>query len=90
MKVTWEELDIEAGKIILKSDSGLAGTHMIGFRYDTPDAGIQYGIVSLADGQYVQIGSKAQVAQYLNRAASYLPAEVLDKRFTVVLPEKVK
>jgi hypothetical protein len=82
VKVIWEEIDIKPGRKFLKPGCGLSGQYIMGYRFniDHPDCGKICGVVNLADGQFVQLGSEgtpAQVVEWLNRAGCYIPMELL-------------
>lgn len=82
MKVIWEEIDIRGGRKFFKPGAGITGQHIVGYRIaiEHPDCPIVYGVVSLADGQFMQLGdrgTKAQVAGWLNDCGCYLPQELL-------------
>lgn len=88
MKITWELADIKPGRIIFKPDCGMSGVWMIGYRVN-PDDGVPsraaqpnfYGLVSLADGMFLPVGSgsKEAIVQHLNNVAVYLPVELSEK-----------
>jgi len=74
MKVVWEGGDLRVGRRIQKPDVGISGSWMVG--YDAKIAGpYRYGIVSMADGQFTQIGTMIDVAEWLNSSGHFLPAE---------------
>ena len=81
MKVTWEAVDIRPGRKVQKPGCGISGLFMVGYRYavERDDCGQIYGVVSMADGQFIQLsdGSKKQVAQHMNDAGYYMPVELL-------------
>lgn len=88
LKVLWEEKDMEVGRIIQKHDCGLSGKWMICWLSN--GEGHQFGVVSLADGMVSLTGTKAALAEKLNKASHYLPAEVMHHRFTIELPAKAR
>jgi hypothetical protein len=99
MKVQWEEKDINPGRLVRKTDTGVTGLWMISWRHRTSleteddkrierNFGIdppklldthRWGLVSMADGMWMQIGSgiKSAVAVYLNETDA-LPIELTD------------
>jgi hypothetical protein len=84
MKVIWEEKDIVAGRVLQKPDVGITGTTMIGYRYNKDMTGQSatptYGLISLADGLWIDVGSgiKEALVTHLNNVGHYMPIELLD------------
>jgi hypothetical protein len=71
MKVTWEEDDIRAGRVVRPASDTLERL-MIGFITANPT---RYTLNSLSDGMVTTHGTRAQVAEALNRGG-YLPNEL--------------
>lgn len=86
MKVTWQIDDIEPGRVIFKPDCGMSGVWIIGYRIlvdeTDPSRLNSYGLVSMADGMFMDVGSgsKEAVMQHLN-TNSHLPIELLELMF---------
>lgn len=78
MKIIWEEGDIFAGRRLQKPDCGITGSMIIGYEVASPTC---YSIIALADGLTTPLGSKADVAIYLNHWGLYHPAELCPKQW---------
>ena len=73
MRVTWESTDLFCGRRIQKPDCGITGSLIVGW---LAGGGTEkYGLISMADGQFVHVGTMSDVADHLNLAGHYVPAE---------------
>lgn len=80
MMVSWDEGDIKPGRVIHKVNCDLTGSWMIGYRWMENDQfrSTVYGLVSMADGLFKEMGPKSEVVKYLNENQELLPLELTD------------
>jgi hypothetical protein len=77
MKVEWQTIDIEPGRLIRKVDCGVTGFYIMGY---TPNKGgpNTYGLTSLSDGMVIPMGDNQVMTDRMNAAGYYMPIELTD------------